>query len=102
MGTNGTFSSSTGKELIKAIGAKRQIYWVNVFGEHLQWQEESNHMIESIVNEYKNVNLIDWSTYGESHKDWFVNDGIHLTESGCKAYATLLYNNILNNINTDN
>ena len=102
LGTNGTFSSSTGKELIKAIGAKRQIYWVNVFGEHLQWQEESNHMIESIVNEYKNVNLIDWSTYGESHKDWFVNDGIHLTESGCKAYATLLYNNILNNINTDN
>lgn len=88
--------------MIKAIGAKRQIYWVNVFGEHLQWQEESNHMIESIVNEYKNVNLIDWSTYGESHKDWFVNDGIHLTESGCKAYATLLYNNILNNINTDN
>ena len=34
--------------------------------------------------------------------DLFVNDGIHLTESGCKAYATLLYNNILNNINTDN
>ncbi|WP_347992662.1 acyltransferase family protein [uncultured Eubacterium sp.] len=102
LGTNGTFSASTGKELIKAIGAKRQIYWVNVFGEHLQWQEESNHMIESVVNEYKNVNLIDWSTYGESHKDWFVNDGIHLTESGCKAYATLLYNNILNNINTDN
>ena len=68
----------------------------------MQWQEESNHMIESIVNKYKNVNLIDWATYGESHKDWFVNDGIHLTESGCEAYAMLLYNNILNNINTDN
>ena len=35
LGTNGTFSTSTGNELIKAIGAKRQIYWVNVFGEHL-------------------------------------------------------------------
>ena len=94
LGTNGTFSDATGKELIRAIGKDRQIYWVTAFGEHLQWQEESNHQIRSMAEQYKNVQIIDWASLAEGHPKWFVSDGVHLTSSGCKAYAKLYYDAI--------
>ena len=97
LGTNGTFSDATGKELIRAIGKDRKIYWVTAFGEHLQWQEESNHQIRSVAEQYRNVQIIDWASLAEGHPNWFVSDGVHLTSSGCKAYAKLYYDAIDNN-----
>lgn len=94
LGTNGTFSDAVGKELIRAIGKDRKIYWVTAFGEHLQWQEEANHQIRSMAEQYKNVQIIDWASLAEGHPEWFVSDGVHLTSSGCKAYAKLYYDAI--------
>lgn len=94
LGTNGTFSDAVGRELIRAIGKDRKIYWVTAFGEHLQWQEEANHQIRSMADQYKNVQIIDWASLAEGHPKWFVSDGVHLTSSGCKAYAKLYYDAI--------
>jgi len=94
LGTNGTFSDAVGRELIRAIGKDRKIYWVTAFGEHLQWQEEANHQIRSMAEQYKNVQIIDWASLAEGHPKWFVSDGVHLTSSGCKAYAKLYYDAI--------
>ena len=94
LGTNGTFSDAVGKELIRAIGKDRKIYWVTAFGEHLQWQEEANHQIRSMAEQYQNVQIIDWASLAEGHPKWFVSDGVHLTSSGCKAYAKLYYDAI--------
>ena len=94
LGTNGTFSDAVGKELIRAIGKDRKIYWVTAFGEHLQWQEEANHQIRSMAEQYQNVQTIDWASLAEGHPKWFISDGVHLTSSGCKAYAKLYYDAI--------
>ena len=94
LGTNGTFSPKVGKNLVEAIGKKRQIYWVTAYGEHLQWQEDSNQMIWSMAEKYDNIHVIDWATYCAGHDEWFLNDGIHLTQKGCQAYAQMLYDNV--------
>ncbi len=94
LGTNGTFSSSVGKKLVQAIGSERQIYWVTVYGQHLQWQEDSNYMIWSMAEKYPNVHVIDWAALGEKHPEWFIEDGVHLTQSGCEAYAKLLRDSV--------
>ncbi len=100
LGTNGTFSPTVGKKLVKAIGSKRQIYWVTVYGRHLQWQEDSNQMILSMAEKYDNIHVIDWAAYCAGHDDWFLEDGVHLTQDGCKAYAQMLYDSILPDIGT--
>ena len=100
LGTNGTFSPTVGKKLVKAIGSKRQIYWVTVYGRHLQWQEDSNQMILSMAEKYDNIHMIDWAAYCAGHDDWFLEDGVHLTQDGCKAYAQMLYDSILPDIGT--
>ena len=94
LGTNGTFSPTVGKNLVKAIGKQRQIYWVTAYGKHLQWQEDSNQMIWSMAEKYDNIHVIDWATYCAGHDDWFLNDGIHLTQKGCQAYTQMLYDNV--------
>ena len=95
LGTNGTFSPTVGKKLVKAIGKKRQIYWVTVYGEHLQWQESSNEMIWSMAEEYDNIHVIDWTAYCAGHEEWFLQDGVHLTQEGCRAYAQMIYDSII-------
>ena len=97
LGTNGTFSAMVGEKLIDAIGQERQIYWVTVFGQRLQWQEDSNHMIWSMEKKYSNVHVIDWAAEANEHSEWFLEDGVHLTESGCEAYAQLLSASIFPN-----
>ncbi len=94
LGTNGTFSPTVGKNLVKAIGRQRQIYWVTAYGKHLQWQEDANQMIWSMAEKYDNIHVIDWATYCAGHDDWFLNDGIHLTQKGCRAYTQMLYDNV--------
>ncbi|MEZ5179103.1 MAG: hypothetical protein R2746_12765 [Acidimicrobiales bacterium] len=31
--------------------------------------------------------VIDWYTTSDGHRDWFLNDGVHLTPEGRKVYA---------------
>ena len=94
LGTNGTFSPTVGKNLVEAIGKERQIYWVTAYGKHLQWQEDANRMIWSMAEKYDNIHVIDWAAYCAGHDDWFLNDGIHLTQKGCQAYTQMLYDNV--------
>ncbi len=102
LGTNGTFSPTVGKNLVEAIGKERQIYWVTAYGKHLQWQEDANRMIWSMAEKYDNIHVIDWAAYCAGHDDWFLNDGIHLTQKGCQAYTQMLYDNVSTALNENN
>ena len=90
LGTNGPFSQEKGQTLIDYLGADRTIYWVNVFGEHLQWPDQSNETIRALAKQNKNVTVIDWASYAASHSEWFYDDGIHLNADGRRAYAHLI------------
>lgn len=94
LGSNGTFNSSTGQKLIDTIGKDRSIYWINVFGDSIQWEDDSNNAIARIVADNGNVHLIDWNSYASGHDSWFYNDGIHLKPEGQKNYAKMVIEDI--------
>lgn len=94
LGTNGPFDVSTGQDLIDQIGKDRTIYWVTVYGEYLQWQDESNDAINALAKQNYNVYIIDWAGAAVDHPEWLWKDGIHLRPEGQKAYAQLLLTSI--------
>ncbi len=96
LGTNGPFTEDVGQSLIDAIGKKHQIYWINTYGTHLQWQEKVNDTIASLARKNKNVHLVDWAKEGAKHQDWFYSDGIHLIPNAQVEYANFIKNNITN------
>lgn len=87
LGTNGPFKESVGQEIIDYLGTDRMIYWVNVYGETVQWMDESNSVIDALCENNENVELIDWANEGPKHPEWFYKDGIHLKLEGQKGYA---------------
>ncbi|SDW28371.1 Peptidoglycan/LPS O-acetylase OafA/YrhL, contains acyltransferase and SGNH-hydrolase domains [Lachnospiraceae bacterium KHCPX20] len=94
LGTNGPFKESLGQELIDTIGADRKVYWVNVYGPTIQWEDDSNKTIKAVVNANDNVELVDWNSYAKRNEDWFYQDGIHLKPSGQPEYAKMIYSAI--------
>ena len=70
--------------------------WVTVYGQHLQWQNDSNFIIHTLAEKNDNVHIIDWENTAPSHPEWFYDDGIHLNADGQVAYADLLFRSISN------
>lgn len=90
LGTNGTFSTAAGQELIDRLGSGRTIYWVTVYGRDLAWQEDSNATIRKLAEDNENVHIIDWSQAASEHAEWLCSDGIHLNVEGRSAYAGII------------
>lgn len=90
LGTNGTFSTAKGQELIDRLGSGRTIYWVTVYGRELGWQEDSNATIRKLAEDNENVHIIDWSQAASVHTEWLCADGIHLSVEGRAAYAGII------------
>lgn len=95
LGTNGPFKTSVGQELLDAIGSDKTIYWVNVYGAHLRWQDDSNATISELAKQNPNVHIIDWASEAAAHPEWFYNDGIHLKPAGQKGYAQLMFRSVV-------
>jgi peptidoglycan/LPS O-acetylase OafA/YrhL len=54
------------------------------------WEQRDNDAIASEVPGHPNVRVVDWHDQGDSHPEWFVDDGVHLTNVGQDAYARLI------------
>lgn len=90
LGTNGPFNSDKGQELIDYLGSDRKVFWVNVYGANLQWEDQSNDAINTVVENNDNVTLIDWNKAAQGNSEWFYQDGIHLKPTGQEAYAKVI------------
>lgn len=90
LGTNGVFNEKAGQDLIDLIGSDRHIYWVNVFGDSIQWEDDSNKVIKKLCDKNENVTLVDWHSFAAGHDSWFYHDGIHLKPEGQKKYAGMI------------
>lgn len=94
LGTNGTFNSATGQELIDYLGGERTIYWIDAYGEKLDIQKEVNRTIHQLVKKNSNVHLIPWSQEGKKHPGWFYQDGTHLNLKGQEGFSRFIQKNI--------
>ena len=94
LGTNGAFTQETGQALVNQIGNHRQIYWVNVYGQGVDWQASANQTIQQLAKHNRNVHVINWHHAATHHPQWFYDDGIHLNPTGQAAFAKLVKQNV--------
>ncbi len=90
LGTNGPLYDEPVNNLLNALGSEREIFWVNVYGPYLEWQDEVNQTIDQLAKNHKNVHKVDWNALIRDHPEWLTSDGIHPEEEGQKAYAQLI------------
>lgn len=92
LGANGSCGDSCRNEIINTCEG-REIYWVNVTNDY---SVHVNDTYNEMANNYNNVHVIDWNSYSSGHPEYFVADGIHLTDIGREAYTNCIYDTIYN------
>jgi peptidoglycan/LPS O-acetylase OafA/YrhL len=93
LGANGPLSDKKMAELMEQIGTERDVYMITTRVPK-SWQQEVNESIKNVAGNYKNVKVVDWFSFSESHLEYIGNDGVHLTLSGAEAYAEYIINHI--------
>lgn len=89
LGTNGPFTESQLNTLLDQF-KNASIYLVNTKVPR-GWESEVNNSIANAA-ELSNVTVVDWYSLAVDNPQYFAPDGVHLTESGAKAYVNLLTN----------
>lgn len=95
LGTNGPFKMSDIDDLMKQLGNKRQVFWINTYVPAKPWQNEVNGLLAKAAKKYHNFVVINWHAYAEKHPDWFYEDRTHPTPLGSKHYSVLIVKKIV-------
>ena len=86
IGTNNPVPLQAAQRAVELCG-ERQVFWITTTNE---WQFANRETILSLADTYDNVTIIDWDTASDDHPEYFGQDGIHLTDTGCGAYTQLI------------
>ena len=91
LGSNSPFPLEDGEEVLDYLGPERTVYWVTCYGRYLDWQDETNSVINALAEEYDNLHILDWSAVAPENPGWIrTDDGIHLTPDGTVGYAAFV------------
>jgi peptidoglycan/LPS O-acetylase OafA/YrhL len=95
LGTNGSFPMSDLDQLMKIIGPKRHIFWINTHVPDKPWQNQVNQLLIEAAKQYHNLTIIDWYNYSKAHPSWFYDDNTHPTPVGSKYYSAFIVKTIV-------
>ena len=93
LGANGDCTLECKQKIMKTIG-NRKVFWVNATNDK---DVHVNSGINNLANLYANLYVIDWASISKGHNEYFIVDGIHLTEIGREAYVRTIYDSIYEN-----
>ena len=86
LGTNGYVTEKQLREALETLGDRERIILVNARAPR-RWVEENNLLMSRVVAEYPNAVLADWAGLANDHPEYFVSDGIHLSQPGKRAFV---------------
>jgi len=89
LGTNGVLPEDMLREQLDLLARTPRVVVVNSSVPRT-WEESNNGVIDDVVPDYPNAVIADWHAVAEGHPEYFVSDGVHLTEKGARAYAKLI------------
>ncbi|WEV40628.1 acyltransferase family protein [Lactobacillus sp. ESL0681] len=90
LGTNGPFSMTDLAQIMKQLGPKKQVFWINVHVPTRSWQTPVNALLTKAAKRYHNLTVIDWYGYAKPHEKWFYQDRTHPTTIGSKYYSAYI------------
>lgn len=89
LGINGPPTQHDINAVLKTVGKKRQIFWINTRVPR-HWQNTTNRMIAKNAKKHANVHLVNWYKASKGHKGWYVSDRVHLNLTGDIYYTRVL------------
>ncbi len=89
LGTNGPPTDADLARVLTALAGAQKVVLVTT-REPRSWQDLSNQRLTAAAAGHPNVRIADWYTASAGHPEYFVSDGVHLTEVGGQAYAETL------------
>ena len=89
-----TFATSV-ETVLQALdkAGVRHILWLTLRAERQSYLH-MNEIIEAAGSRHPELSVVDWNLYSRSHPDWFQPDGLHLTDVGAIAMATLIHRSL--------
>ena len=88
VGINGTVTDDDLRAIADAVAGRRLLV-VNARVPR-SWEASNNETVADVVPTLPNAATVDWFSASDGHRDWFLADGIHLTEAGRDAYASII------------
>ncbi len=89
VGINGTVTERNLRDIVGATDGRR-VFIINARVPR-SWERGNNALLDELVPKLTNASVIDWYAKSDGHRDWFLDDGVHLTEDGRQAYADLIH-----------
>jgi peptidoglycan/LPS O-acetylase OafA/YrhL len=89
LGTNGAFTSEEMRQLIQAVGPRRELVLVNTY-EARSWEAEVNRLIAATARRYRNVVVANWFTTIGHRTGLLWPDGVHPQLGGARLYARMV------------
>ena len=89
LGTNGYFTTTQLKALLRSLGPMRRIVLVNT-RETRPWEQAVNQSIATVAHSFPNTTMVNWYALSATTPQYFYPDGVHLDPQGAKFYASLL------------
>ncbi|QEA30805.1 acyltransferase family protein [Secundilactobacillus malefermentans] len=90
LGTNSPMSDDQLDDVMKAIGPKRHVYWINTHVPTRNWEREVNQKLQEAPAHYDNLKIIDWHSISKNQSKWFYDDHVHPNPTGNKYLAGLV------------
>lgn len=90
LGANGDCPEENKIEIMNTIG-NRKVFWLNTTN-----NTYINNSLNEFATKYDNLYIIDWYSISHNKSNYFIADGIHLTEEGKKEYTKTIYNSVYN------
>jgi peptidoglycan/LPS O-acetylase OafA/YrhL len=88
VGINGTVTEAD-LRAVEDAAEGRHLYVINARVPR-SWEQSNNELVNDLVPELERGKVIDWYAASDGRRDYFLGDGIHLTEQGRAAYAQLI------------
>ena len=98
LGTNGAFTDQQLDDVMRTVGAQRQVFWVNVRVPTRSWQNTVNNSLAQATKRWPNLTVIDWYKESNNHPNWFYSDQVHPNETGKQHYADFIAQQILTKV----
>lgn len=95
LGTNGSFRQSDLDRIMKLLGPKRRVFWINVRVPTRPWQNQVNTDLKACAKRYDNLEIIDWYHHAKDHPEWFAKDHVHPNIKGSPYYYTFVAKSLL-------
>jgi hypothetical protein len=88
-GNNGPIAEGQFDTLLQAVAGARHVLVLTV-KVPMPWEGPNDRLLVSAVRRFPNAEVVDWRQAAQGHPEYLLNDGVHLTPAGMRAYSTLI------------